>query len=518
MPLPYKVACCITRNEESMAIENIIIVGGGTAGWMAAAALSRLSVNRRVSITLIESEEIGTVGVGEATIPPFLDFNRLLEIDEAEMLAAVQGSFKLGIQFVNWGNVGESYIHPFGNYGYQMDGVSFHHVWHKYRQAGDQRPIQVFNIETMAAHFGRFARTEDYQQDDLPPINYAYHLDAGRYARFLRNYAEKRGVIRVEGRVSDVALNSESGFVTSVEMADGTVLQGDLFIDCSGFRGLLIEQALKTGYEDWSNYLPCDRAVALPCIREDGSGPLPYTRATAHSAGWQWQVPLQHRNGNGHVYCSSFMADDEAHDILVNNIAGKPGAEPNFLRFTTGRRKKFWNKNVVALGLAGGFMEPLESTSIHLINTGINKLIAVLSLDGITQVQEDAFNRLTGKEYARIRDFLILHYNATRRNDSEFWNYCRNMAVPDSLTEKIELFQANGQIFREDDELFTETSWAAVMMGQGITMGGHNAMADGLKEPAAAQEIDAIEQSIRYVVQHMPEHRDYLNKYCPAML
>ena len=499
-----------------MAIERIVIVGGGTAGWMAASALSKLSAKRKVTITLIESEEIGTVGVGEATIPPFLDFNRLLEIDEREMLAAVQGSFKLGIQFVNWGKQGDSYIHPFGAYGYQMDGISFHHVWHKFRAAGDPRPIQLFNMETMAAFFGKFARTEDYQRDDLPPVNYAYHLDAGRYARYLRAYAEKRGVVRCEGKVTDVALDGGSGFVTSVTMDDGSVHPGDLFIDCSGFRGLLIEQALKTGYEDWSHYLPCDRAVALPCVREDGSGPLPYTRATAHRAGWQWQVPLQHRNGNGHVYCSSFMEADEALDILVRNIAGKPTAEPNHLRFVTGRRKKFWNKNVVALGLSAGFMEPLESTSIHLINTGINKLIALLSLDGVTPVQEAAFNRLTGKEYERIRDFLILHYKATTRDDSHFWNYCRTMAVPDSLTEKIELFRHNGQIFREDDELFTETSWAAVMMGQGIMMGGHNAMAEAVSEPSTGKELDAIQQSIEFVVKHMPLHGDYLAQYCPA--
>jgi tryptophan 7-halogenase len=499
-----------------MAINHIVIVGGGTAGWMAAAALSKLRAGRPVAITVVESEQIGTVGVGEATIPPFLDFNRLLDIDEREMLAEVGGSFKLGIQFVNWGKLGDSYIHPFGNYGYQMEGVSFHHVWHRYQQAGDKRPIQVFNMETMAAYFGRFARTEDYQRDDLPPVNYAYHLDAGRYARYLRKYAEIRGVVRKEGKVNDVAVDGETGFVTGITTEDGTVINGDLFIDCSGFRGLLIEQTLKTGYEDWTHYLPCDRAVALPCQREDNSGPLPYTRATAHKAGWQWQVPLQHRNGNGHVYCSSFMEDQEALDILLGNIAGKPGAEPNYLRFVTGRRKKFWNKNVVALGLSGGFMEPLESTSIHLINTGINKLIAVLSLDGITQTQEDAFNRLTGKEYARIRDFLILHYNATTRDDSEFWNYCRTMTVPDSLTEKVELFRQNGQIFREDDELFTETSWAAVMMGQGIQMGGHNAMADGLKDAATQKEMDGIEQSIRYVVEHMPPHGEYLQRYCPA--
>lgn len=499
-----------------MAIERIVIVGGGTAGWMAAAALSRLRTGRDVAIKLVESEQIGTVGVGEATIPPFLDFNRLLEIDEREMLAATQGSFKLGIQFVNWGKLGDNYIHPFGNYGYQMDGISFHHIWHRLHQAGDKRPIQVFNLETMAAFFSRFARTADYQREDLPPVNYAYHIDAGRFARYLRGYAETRGVVRREGKVADVALDGETGFVTSITLEGGEVIAGDLFIDCSGFRGVLIEQALKTGYEDWSNFLPCDRAVALPCLREDGRGPLPHTRATAHSAGWQWQVPLQHRNGNGHVYCSSFMSDDEALDILVRNIAGKPQAEPNFLRFVTGRRKKFWNRNVVALGLSAGFMEPLESTSIHLINTGINKLIALLSLDGITKRQEDAFNRLTGKEYDRIRDFLILHYNSTTRDDSAFWNYCRTMPVPDSLTEKTDLFRRNGQIFREDDELFTETSWAAVMMGQGIAMQGHNAMADSLDETKTRREIDAIELSIRHVVQNMPTHGDYLNSYCPA--
>ncbi|TRD11804.1 tryptophan 7-halogenase [Erythrobacter insulae] len=501
-----------------MAIQNIIIVGGGTAGWMAAAALSRLKQNRELGITLIESEQIGTVGVGEATIPPFVEFNELLEIDEREMLASVQGSFKLGIQFENWGKIGDSYIHPFGAYGYAMGGISFHHIWHRLANSGDNRPIQVFNVETMAAHFGKFARSEDYQKtrDDLPPVNYAYHLDAGQYAMFLRKYAEQRGVVRKEGKICDVQLDSESGFVTSVKLEEGGVIEGDLFIDCSGFRGLLIEEALETGYEDWSHWLPCNRAVALPCKRDDGSPPPPFTRATAHKAGWQWQVPLQHRNGNGHVYCSDFMEDQEALDILTGNIRGKPQAEPNFLRFKTGYRKKFWNKNVVALGLSAGFMEPLESTSIHLVNTGINKLISMLSLDGITQTQQDAFNRLTLREYSRIRDFLILHYNATSRDDTDFWNYVRTMDVPDSLTEKIELFKANGQIFREEDELFTETSWAAVMMGQGIAMQGHNAMADAIDHARTRKEIDEMEQSIRYLVQHMPGHGDYLANYCPA--
>lgn len=497
-------------------IDHIVIVGGGTAGWMAAAALSRLRKGRKLSVTVVESEAIGTVGVGEATIPPFVEFNQMLEISEPEMLAAAQGSFKLGIQFENWGKLGDRYIHPFGAYGYQMGGIAFHQVWRRFREAGDKRPIQVFNLETMAAHFGRFARTQDFAREDLPTVNYAYHLDAGRYAGFLRAYAEQRGVVRREGRIEDVMLDPESGFVTGVKLESGEALFGQLFVDCSGFRGLLIEQALQTGYEDWSRWLPCNRAVALPCVREDGSQPPPYTRATAHSAGWQWQVPLQHRNGNGHVYCDAFMSADEAHRILVSNIAGKPGAEPNHLRFVTGRRKKFWNRNVVALGLAAGFMEPLESTSIHLINTGINKLIALLSLEGITQTQEDAFNRLTIKEYIRIRDFLVLHYNATTRDDSEFWNYCRTMSVPDTLTEKVELFRMNGQIFREEDELFTETSWAAVMMGQGIAMAGHNAVADTLDAGATRKEMDEMERSIRFALQQMPTHGQYLGQYCRA--
>ena len=500
-----------------MAIERIVIVGGGTAGWMAAAALSKMKAGHpRLEIVLVESEQIGTVGVGEATIPPFVDFNRLLGIDETEMLAAVQGTYKIGIQFVNWGQVGQSYLHPFGNYGYEIDGVSFRHVWHRMKQMGDPRPMQVFNLETMAAHFGKFARTQDYARDDLPPMNHAYHIDATRYARFLRSFAEARGVVRREGKVADVTLDAQSGHVASLTMDDGAELPGDFFVDCSGFRGLLIEQALKTGYEDWSHYLPCDRAVALPCEREDGSPPSPFTRATAHSAGWQWQVPLQHRNGNGHVYCSQYMSDDEAHAILVANLAGKPGADPNFLRFVTGRRKKFWNRNVVALGLAAGFMEPLESTSIHLVNTGINKLVALLSLDGVTQAQEDTFNRLTTREYVRIRDFLVLHYNATARDDSPFWDHVRTMDVPVSLTERIALFRSNGQIFREEDELFTETSWAAVMMGQGIQPGGHNAMADAVPLEELRSEIDGIEQSIRYLVQNMPAHADYIAKVCPA--
>ncbi|MDE0933090.1 MAG: tryptophan 7-halogenase [Novosphingopyxis baekryungensis] len=494
-----------------MAISSIIIVGGGTAGWMTAAALSKLVGKRGLSVTLIESEQIGTVGVGEATIPPFINFNQLIGVEESDMLAAAKGSFKLGIQFSNWGQQGDSYFHPFGTYGYEIDGVSFHAIWQRMQAAGDKRPLAYFSPETMAAQFGRFAKTEGETRGDLPPINYAYHLDAGLYAAFLRKLAEGRGVLRREGKVADVSLHGENGHVRSVTLTDGSVIAGDLFVDCSGFRGLLIEQALETGYEDWSHWLPCDRAVAIPSA---GNGTVaPYTRATARSAGWQWEVPLQHRNGNGHVYCSSHMEDDEALRILTDNIQGAALADPNFLRFTTGRRKKFWNRNVVALGLSAGFMEPLESTSIHLINTGISKLIALLSVDDITPVQADAFNRLTGKEYARIRDFLILHYCATKRDDSAFWTYCRTMSIPDSLSEKIELFRLNGQIFREEDELFAATSWVAVMMGQGIFPRGYSPMADALDDPNLPNEYNEIDKSIRHLIASMPEHRAFIDGF-----
>ncbi|WP_260483915.1 tryptophan halogenase family protein [Sphingomicrobium flavum] len=497
-----------------MTIKRIVIVGGGTAGWMAAAALSRMVKAHDLKVTLVESEMIGTVGVGEATIPPFVEFNDALGIDEAEMMSATQASFKLGIHFVNWQSVGDSYFHPFGTYGYDIGGCSFHHIWLKYRMQGDDRPLHKFSPETMAAMHRKFAKTPADQPGDLPPINYAYHLDASAYARFLRRFAERNGVIRQEGKVDHVELHSESGFVQSITLEGGQQIAGDFFVDCTGFRGLLIEQALKTGYEDWSRWLPCDRAVALPTA---GNGTvLPYTRATAHKAGWQWRIALQQRNGNGHVYCSSFMEDQEALDILTANVEGEIQADPNFLRFVTGRRKKFWNKNVVALGLAAGFMEPLESTSIHLINTGVNKLIALLSLEGITQAQENTFNRLTRKEYERIRDFLILHYNATERDDSEFWNYCRRMDVPDSLKDKIELFRLNGQVFREEDELFAATSWVAVMMGQGILPASTIAMAGAIPEPGLKTEYDDIEKSIDYLVHNMPSHDEYLARYCPA--
>ena len=497
-----------------MSIKNIVIIGGGTAGWMTAAAFSRFASIGLANVTLVESKDIGIVGVGEATIPPFLGFNKLIGVNEADMMAAVGGTFKLGIQFVNWGKQGDSYFHPFGSYGYEFDGVAFYQIWHKLRKQGDPRPLYLFNVETLAAQYEKFAITNPNARTDLPPVNYAYHIDAVKYGQYLRTFSEARGVKRIEGLVEDTTLNAETGFVESVTLKDGQTVEGDFFIDCSGFRGLLIEQALKTGYEDWTHWLPCDRAWAVQS--EQPGNPLPYTRATAHSAGWQWRVPLQHRLGNGHVFCSKYMSDDEALDILLNNLDGEPTVDPRLLRFVTGHRKKFWNKNVVSIGLSSGFMEPLESTSIHLIHSAINKLMLIFSLEGIEPKQEKIYNRLALKEFNKIRDFLILHYNATTRDDSDFWNYCRTMDVPDSLTEKIELFKFNGQFFREEDELFTSTSWAAVMLGQGIQPGSYSPLVDALHPDQLAKEVDEMEKSIKFVLYHMPSHKEFLEKYCPA--
>lgn len=497
-----------------MPLRKIVIVGGGTAGWMTAAALSRLKPAVPLDITLIESDAIATVGVGEATIPPFQTFNRRLELDEAEWMSAVQGTFKLGIHFVNWLRKGDSYFHPFGDFGYDIGGCAFPQIWLKYRLQGESPPLHRYNAETMAAMNRKFAIAPPNQREDLPPVNYAYHLDATAYARYLRSYAEKRGVVRQEGKVVDVSQHGESGFVSSVTMEGGKEIAGDLFVDCSGFRGLLIEQTLKSGFTDWSHWLPCDRAVA---IQSAGDGTvLPYTRSTAWSAGWQWRVPLQKRNGNGVVYCSAHMEQQEALDILLNNIDGEPLTEPNNLRFVAGHRNKMWNKNVVAIGLSGGFLEPLESTSIHLINTGINKLISLLAFDGITKEQEQAFNRFSKREYEQIRDFIILHYKATERDDSDFWNYCRTMSIPDSLEEKIELFRLNGQVFRENEELFTLTSWTAVMLGQGISPIATSPLCYTMEEPGLSNELGEMRKSIEYLVSKMPSHDEFLKSYCPA--
>jgi tryptophan halogenase len=492
--------------------QTIVIVGGGSAGWMTAAALSRF-LARGWSIRLIESEEIGTVGVGEATIPQIRLFNAALGIDEDAFLRATQGSFKLGIEFSGWLRPGESYIHAFGQVGRDLGLIPFHHYWLRARAGGAGEALGAYALSAAAAKANRFMRGNPTPNAPLGPMTYAYHFDAGLYAAFLRKQAEARGVERTEGKIRDVRLNGESGDVAAVIMEDGSAISGDLFVDCSGFYGLLIEEALRTGYEDWTHWLPCDRAMAVPCA---SVAPLtPYTRSTAQKAGWQWRIPLQHRIGNGHVYCSQYISDDEAAATLLANLDGEALGDPRPLKFTTGMRRKFWNHNVVALGLASGFMEPLESTSIHLIQSGIDRLLKFLPHGPIAAVDTDAYNRQSAIEFENIRDFLILHYYANQREEP-FWQACRNMAVPDSLTEKLDIFRANGRIFRVAEELFTEVGWLQVMVGQGVIPHGYHPLADQISDSDLVAFLDATRQIIDASIAAMPSHAEFIARHCAA--
>ena len=495
-------------------IRRIAIVGGGTSGWMTAAALSKLIKPDYCQIRLIESEEIGTVGVGEATIPQIQLFNKLLDLDENEFIRKTQGTFKLGIQFVNWKKIGHKYIHAFGEVGKDMEGVQFYHYWLKMAELGKAEELGNYTIGGLASDRGKFMRPFDAGNSPLSNIAYAFHFDAGLYARFLREYSEARGVIRTEGKVVDTILRASDGFIESVQLESGERIEADFFIDCSGFRGLLIEQALKTGYEDWSHWLPCDRAWAVPCERV--GEPTPYTRSTAHSAGWQWRIPLQHRTGNGHVFSSKFMSEDEACSILLNNLDGKPLAEPRLLKFVTGKRKKIWNKNCLAVGLASGFMEPLESTSLHLVQSTIARLMSFFPNKYFDQEDIDEFNRQASFEVEKIRDFLILHYHATERNDSDFWNYCRNMSIPKELTQKIEQFKKNGRIYRNNVEMFNELSWLEVMHGQGIYPRTYHPLVDRMTDDEIAKRLEGIRRVIEKSVEYMPTHAQYIAENCRA--
>ncbi|UYY59015.1 tryptophan halogenase family protein [Sphingomonas sp. S2-65] len=489
-------------------IRNVVIVGGGTAGWMAAAAFSRFLDNGVTRITLVESEEIGTVGVGEATIPPLLTFNRMLGINENDFIRETGGTYKLGIEFDGWGDVGERYFHPFGAHGHDLGGVHFHQLYLRERKRRVMQDISAWSMSAVAAQSGKFARPAEGAQSAVKDLLYAFHFDAGLYARFLRRYAEAGGVQRIEGRIVDVALRPEDGHVAAVKLEDGRAVEGELFIDCSGFRGLLIEEALATGYEDWRHWLPCDRAVAVPS-RYSGD-PDPFTRATARGAGWQWRIPLQQRMGNGLVYCSDFLTAEAAERELLDNLEGEPLAEPRHLSFVTGRRKLGWNRNVVALGLSSGFVEPLESTSIHLVQSGIAKLIALFPDQRFNPVERDEYNRQMRDLYEDVRDFVILHYKATRRSDTPFWDRCRNMAVPDTLQRKIDLFRAKGRVFREAAELFATTSWVAVCLGQHIVPEEHEPAADALDEDKVADALEQMRQGYLQVAAQLPSHADFL--------
>lgn len=493
-------------------IRDVVIVGGGTAGWMAAAALSA-TMGEQLSIRLIESDAIGTVGVGEATIPAIRLFNGLVGIDENAFLRATGGTFKLGIEFAGWGREGESYMHAFGQIGQSLDLIEFWQYWLRGRKEGVAEPLGQYSFNESVAREGRFARVPRIPNTELDGISYAFHFDAGRYARFLREIAEANGVARTEGTIAAVTRNAESGHIGSVSLADGSVISGELFIDCSGFRGLLIEQELATGYDDWTAWLPCDRAVAVPT--ENVGPPRPYTQSIARQAGWQWRIPLQHRTGNGHVFCSDYLSEDEATRILLDNLEGPPLAEPRTIPFKTGMRRKAWNGNVVALGLASGFLEPLESTSIHLIQNGIAKLISHFPDRGFHPANTAAYNRRVAYDYERIRDFIILHYHLNQR-DEPFWRRCREMAIPDTLREKIELFRATGRVFREQEELFVEIGWFQVLTGQNLVPETYHPLADVLSRGELTQFLADIRTIVASNAARLPAHGDFIAQTCAS--
>jgi tryptophan 7-halogenase len=496
-------------------VESIVIVGGGTAGWMTAALFAKM-LARTVQIRLVESDDIGTIGVGEATIPPIRAFNDLLGLDENDFIRRTQGTFKLGIEFVDWWKRGHRYMHGFGRIGQDLGTLRCYQCWLRMRKLTTVPDLAKFSINVSAAYAGKFMRSvPDMKSSPLADIVHAFHFDAGLYARFLRDYAEARGVVRTEGKIRQSLLREPDGYIDAVVMESGERIGGDLFIDCSGMRGLLIEQALHTGFENWSHWLPCDRAIAVPC-ESDGSL-LPYTRSTALKAGWQWRIPLQHRTGNGHVYASAFIGDDEATSTLLGNLDGKPKAEPRLIRFTAGKRKKMWNRNCVAVGLSGGFLEPLESTSIHLIQTTILRLMRYFPSREFHQADVDEFNRRAHFEYERIRDFIVLHYKAMQRDDSPLWDYCRNMAIPASLQAKIDLFRSHGRIFREQDELFAEESWLQVLMGQGIEPLDYDPLVDQRPLDEVSRFLSDVETIIGKCLAVMPSQKDYVAKTCAAV-
>jgi len=495
-------------------VEDIVIVGGGTAGWMTAAFFSKL-LKSGVRIRLIESDEIATIGVGEATIPAIKHYNAALELDENEFLARTQGTFKLGIEFVDWAKLGDFYIHGFGRIGQDLGILKCYQYWLKMRARGLVPGLEHYSINTVAPRHSRFMRSvPEMKQSPLGDIANAFHFDARLYALFLRAYAEARGVTRTEGKIVGTELRAGDGYIDAVRMESGERIHADLFFDCSGIRGLLIEQALHTGFESWNHWLPCDRAVAVPCESVDPL--LPYTRATAHKAGWQWRIPLQHRIGNGYVYSSQYISDDEATAVLLARLDGKPSGPPRYIKFLPGKRRKLWNRNCVAVGLSSGFLEPLESTSIHLIQSTIIRLARFFPSRGFNPIDVDEFNRRADFEYERIRDFIILHYKATERNDAPFWDYCRSMEIPDTLRVKIDLFRSHGRIFRENDELFAEESWLQVMLGQGIIPEDYDPMVDQYPDEEVMRYLNDIEAVIKKCVAVMPLHKDYIAQQCAA--
>lgn len=490
-------------------IKRVVIAGGGTAGWVAAAALSR-QLGDWLDIVLVESSEIGTVGVGEAAIPPMRTFHKLLRIDEQEFMRATSATFKLGISFENWGSVGNRYVHSFGKTGKETWLADFHHFWLSAKEKGFADEFGDYGLEHVAARHHKFATGPD------STVSYAYHLDAGRYAAYLRRLCEEKGLIRIEGKIAQVKQNTDTGFIEALLLESGELVEGDLFIDCTGFRGLLIEQTLHAGYEDWSHWLPCDTAIA---VQTEAVAPaVPYTRSIAREAGWQWQIPLQHRVGNGHVYCSRYLNEEDAKNTLLQNIQGDLRTEPRVIKFRTGRRRKIWSKNCVALGLASGFIEPLESTSIHLVMMGVTRLMQMFPYAGISEAVVAEYNHLANEELEKIRDFIILHYKATSRTDTPFWRYCKNMEVPDSLRQRLDIFIDEAQAYQAGGELFRVDSWVQVMMGQGIIPKSYHPFARSMPEADLRAFLIQLKNKINQTVEKLPEHETFVRSYCASMM
>ena len=495
------------------ALRRIVIVGGGTAGWMAAAPLAQ-RVGRACEIVLVESPDIGTIGVGEATLPTIRFYNRSLGIDEADFVRRTQASFKLGIEFRDWGRVGHRFFHGFGDFGPAIDNrPSFMH-WLRLARAGRMASYEDWSTATVMARANRFTPPQGGAPSAANGYSYAYHFDAGLYAAYLREYAIRHGAQRIEGTVVDVELRASDGFIDGLRLADGRRIDGDLFIDCSGFRGLLIEGALHAGYEDWSDMLPCDSALAVPSAR---AGALtPYTMSTAKPAGWQWRIPLQHRTGNGHVYCSRFMSDDEAARLLLAGLDTPALGDPRPLRFTTGRRRKTWLRNCVALGLAAGFVEPLESTSIQLIMDGVGRLIENFPDRDFAPCLADEYNRRIALQYESIRDFIVMHYKLTERDDSAFWRHCAAMTIPDSLKHQIELFRSSGRVAIVDRDGFAEPSFISILFGLGVVPQAWDPFVDRVDEQALRSHFARLRSAVAGTVAAMPDHADYIARHACA--
>jgi tryptophan 7-halogenase len=495
-------------------ISKVVIVGGGTAGWMTAAALAQTLDLRACSVSLVESDEIGIIGVGEATIPTIHWFNQLIGLDEKEFMRKTQATYKLGIEFVDWTKNRVTYLHPFGRYGFPADGPSFQHRWIRARLEGLAEDFEKYSLTTAAARAGKFEFPATDPRTLLSTLGYAYHFDASLYAKYLRERSELKGIKRHEGKIEKIDQHPDTGFITAVNTHRGTRIEGDLFIDCSGLRGLLIEGVLKTGYKDWSQWLPCDRAVAVPSARV--AAPLPYTRATARGAGWQWRIPLQHRTGNGYVYSSRHISDDAAIATLLKNLDAPALADPRVIPFKTGRRRQAWNKNVVAVGLSGGFLEPLESTSIHLIQSSIAKLIALFPNRDCDAGTTEQYNRIVAEEFESVRDFLVLHYHSTRGRTGELWDYCNEMPLPEALVYKEEQFARTGRIILGTDELFKESSWFAVLMGQGHEPRDYNPLIDAIKSADNADYLRKLKDGIEAICAKMRPHETFLPESVPA--